>query len=193
MDLDAYGLSLEDMEEIMGAPPPPPPPHPGTTPRHHTQAPAPGRRQAPIRAAHPPAAGSYEKQVPQNPLVEGLPTTQEPVAVHTIPRGGGGENPLVDFLPALIAEHRVLLKAAGYSDYRGHGSVHKYSSYLANIVRVAEFKSRGDLFESEAWARAKAACVSIAFAAAATNTTKPDKLHSNYMRGFTTFVRFARP
>lgn len=87
----------------------------------------------------------------------------------------------------------MLLKAAGYSDRRRQGSVHKYSAYLAKTVLVAEFASRVELFEPDAWTRAARACVEMASAAAATNTASLDKLYKNYMRGFTTFARLAQP
>lgn len=105
----------------------------------------------------------------------------------------GAEFPSAEFLSALVEEHRLLLKAVGYSDRRRQGSVHKYSSYLEKTVLAAKFECRSALFQEEAWARAATACVGMATGAAATNTASFDKLYKNYMRGFTTFVRLAQP
>ena len=106
--------------------------------------------------------------------------------------GDESREPREEFLHSLAEEHCVLLKAAGYSDRRRQGSVHKYSSYLVKIVLAAEFASRDELFEPDAWARAAKACVDMASAAAESNTASLDKLYKNYMRGFTTFVSLAQ-
>jgi len=131
------------------------------------------------------------------PLIEGLLPAEASAALapaDALPGaalGDGGE-PFA-FAEGLVEEHKVLLRAAGYSDHRRQGSVHKYSSYLKKTVLAAQFNTRSELFEQEAWARAATACVALADGLASTNTASHDKLFKNYMRGFSTFVRLAQP
>tara|TARA_B100001109_G_scaffold255422_1_gene258353 strand:- start:3422 stop:4021 length:600 start_codon:yes stop_codon:yes gene_type:complete len=131
------------------------------------------------------------------PFIEGLIPAEAAAALppaDALPGAAlGEEEEPFAFVEGLVEEHKVLLRAAGYSDHRRQGSVHKYSSYLKKTVLTAQFNTRGELFEEEAWARAATACVALANNLTSTNQASHDKLFKNYMRGFSTFVRLAQP
>ena len=124
------------------------------------------------------------------PFLEGLAEDGAGAHVPDEP-DNQGEGADQNFLNAVIAEHRAMLRAAGYSDHRRQGSVHKYSAYLKRIILAAGFESRSALFEHDAWSRAARACIELSEAGRATNTASSDKLYKNYMRGYSTFVKLA--